>query len=148
MNSEEGTRGGRVRAWGDVKCHDVTLDRLRKLLDRHQKRSGGGRVRSGIVSTGFERLDEALPGGGLPTGSVIEVLCGGSGAGAWTLALRIADCRLRIPPAPDPQSAIHNLQSPMWWWLIVMGIFIRRRRWRRFPSSVVKLSRRDSAGVG
>ncbi len=101
MNSDEG-----VRIREDEQCHDVTLDRLRKLLNRHQQRS---RVAPGVVSTGFERLDEALPGGGLPSGSVIEVLSGGSGTGAWTLALRIAGCRLGIADFGCTQSATRDV---------------------------------------
>ncbi len=97
MMSAEGARVGPVCApvevggsGGGVSRGGETLDRLRKLLDGHRLRSGSGRSRGGCVPTGIGALDDALPQGGLPTGAVIEVLSGGLGIGAWTLAFRIA----------------------------------------------------------
>ena len=68
-----------------------TIERLRRLLARHEARRlpAGGR-RAARVSTGWLALDDRLPGGGLPGGSVIEVLSEGMGCGAGTLALRTA----------------------------------------------------------
>ncbi|MEE9297078.1 MAG: hypothetical protein V3W34_19220 [Phycisphaerae bacterium] len=85
-----------------------TVERLGKLLERYQRRRRGvaGKRRASIP-TGISELDEALPHGGLPAGSVIEVLSGGSGSGARTLALRIAIRAACV----DAQSAIRNPQS-------------------------------------
>ena len=73
------------------------LERLRELLERYhhrQARRAGWRPR--FVPTGFAALDAALPHGavapckGLPCGAVVEILADSPGAGAMSLALRVA----------------------------------------------------------
>jgi protein ImuA len=64
--------------------------RLREGRDRPQDGSGGPRG----LPTGLGPLDDALPGGGLPAGSLSEWVSIGEGGGAWTLAL-MAAARLR-----------------------------------------------------
>jgi hypothetical protein len=68
-----------------------TVERLRKLLNQYQRRRGAWtRERRAVVPTGVAALDAVLPGGGLPAGSLIEVLSGGLGTGGWTLAFNAA----------------------------------------------------------
>ncbi len=91
--SDQAVRGGPSCARIDEQTRESrdAIERLREMLERYQRRRGGGMGdRGGIVSTGIEGIDAMLPGGGLPTGSVVEVLSGGSGIGARTLAIRAA----------------------------------------------------------
>jgi protein ImuA len=43
------------------------------------------------ICLGIPALDDCLPEGGLPAGSLVEVLSAADGAGAWTLALVVAE---------------------------------------------------------
>jgi hypothetical protein len=83
------------------------IDRLRRLLVRFEdRRSRAGRDGTDLVATGIGPLDIAL-GGGLRRGSVVEVLSGGWGTGARTLAMRVAvaasihsdDASARVTPS-------------------------------------------------
>lgn len=64
-----------------------TLDRLRRLLQRYQRRRGCSRQHT---PTHLAPLDRALPHGGLPAGAVTEIYWTTPGSGATTLAFRIA----------------------------------------------------------
>jgi hypothetical protein len=61
---------------------------LEDILQRHPVWLGGA-IRSDIprISTGYELLDEELPGGGWPTGALTEILGGQEGIGELQLAL-------------------------------------------------------------
>ena len=50
-----------------------------------------------VIGTGLTPLDEVLPGGGLPQGSVIEWISDGPGQAATSLALRCAASFLSKP---------------------------------------------------
>ena len=67
------------------------ITRLRGMLEGHQRRYAlrAGWIRR-FVPTGLDPLDAALPHGGLPAGTVTEILCDQAGTGATTLAVRIA----------------------------------------------------------
>ena len=83
-----------------------TIERLRKLLGRyHERQRGIGGRRSERIPTGFAALDGVLPHGGLPAGSVIEVLSDGLGIGARTLALRAARHAAAISDVDELNSA-------------------------------------------
>jgi protein ImuA len=43
------------------------------------------------IPLGLPGLDDCLPEGGLPAGALVEVLAAAAGAGAWTLALLLAE---------------------------------------------------------
>jgi len=59
------------------------------LLQRHSVWRGGAPSAQGAaaVPTGFQALDEALPGGGWPAGGLVEVFCQGEGIGELQLVL-------------------------------------------------------------
>jgi hypothetical protein len=62
---------------------------LEHILQRHPVWRGGapGGTFSPCVSTTYPALDQALPGGGWPTGALTEVLCGQDGIGELQLLL-------------------------------------------------------------
>lgn len=61
---------------------------LENILQRHPVWLGGA-IKPDIpgISTGYELLDEELPGGGWPTGALTEILGGQEGIGELQLAL-------------------------------------------------------------
>lgn len=61
---------------------------LEDILQRHPVWRGGA-LKSEIprISTGYELLDEELPGGGWPTGALTEILSGQEGIGELQLVL-------------------------------------------------------------
>lgn len=65
------------------------MTRLAKLLEHPALWRGNtlARVRSGSVSTGSDRLDRELPGGGWPTGALTEILLERQGIGELSLLL-------------------------------------------------------------
>jgi len=69
----------------------ATLDLLRRKIADHRRslaHRAGWSPR--CWPTGLESLDEALPGGGLPCGAIVEILTETSGVGTMALAMRIA----------------------------------------------------------
>lgn len=89
-----------------------TVGRLREWLARHRQRRARRRGwTKGFIPTGLERLDAALPGGGVPNGAMTEIYSEAPGVGALTLALRIAASALFAGRSiPNRQSAIDNRQ--------------------------------------
>jgi protein ImuA len=66
-------------------------DILRKLTERIQAIESGQHCKSpAIVPLGMPALDPLLPDGGLPAGSLVELLSAAEGAGAWTFGLLMA----------------------------------------------------------
>lgn len=65
------------------------MTNLAKLLEHPALWRGDtlARVRSGSISTGFDRLDRELPGGGWPTGALTEILLERQGIGELSLLL-------------------------------------------------------------
>ncbi len=90
----------------DGEQHGIeAVRRLRQALEDYQReraRRAGWERR--FVATGLTALDEKLPHGGLPCGAITEILADAPGAGAMSLAMRIArqailpiaNCRLPI----------------------------------------------------
>ena len=68
------------------------LDLIRDLKERTQQIESSRRRELDVdgVSTGFEALDQLLPGPGLAWGTLVEWLNDGEGSGAFTLALSVA----------------------------------------------------------
>jgi len=61
---------------------------LEDILQRHPVwRGGGSKLQIPIVSTGYESLNDQLPGGGWPTGALTELLPGRKGIGELQLVL-------------------------------------------------------------
>ncbi len=68
-----------------------SVRQLREALARYRRRRRGVQK---VRPTGLAPLDAVLPGGGLPAGTVTEILTAQPGVGALTLALRAAgNCR-------------------------------------------------------
>jgi hypothetical protein len=65
-----------------------TLEELRQTIRGLERSALSERPRS-FIATGLRELDAALPGGGLPAGSLVELLAD-DGMSAWALALRLA----------------------------------------------------------
>lgn len=67
------------------------VEKLQARIDEHshQHARRSGWVRR-VIPTGLTALDEALPRGGLPNGAIIDILVRDFGAGAMSLAFRIA----------------------------------------------------------
>jgi protein ImuA len=64
---------------------------LEDLTQRIQEMESRGHPRRAPVRLGIPGLADCLPEGGLPAGALVEVLCADPGAGAWTLALLLAE---------------------------------------------------------
>jgi len=64
---------------------DQLLTTLREAIQRIERRPAR---RSGVVASGLEPLDRALPGGGFPRGALSE-LCGGQASGKTAAALAV-----------------------------------------------------------
>jgi hypothetical protein len=62
---------------------------IESLFQRHSVWRGGAPSAQGAaaVPTGFQALDEELPGGGWPAGGLVEVFCQGEGIGELQLVL-------------------------------------------------------------
>ena len=66
-------------------------DLLRRLAQRIRDIEASERPHfHDAVSLGIAGLEQALPEGRLPAGSLVELLAAAEGAGAWTLALMMA----------------------------------------------------------
>jgi protein ImuA len=66
----------------------VTLQDLARRIQEIE--SGRQPLERSATSLGIAALDNCLPGGQLPAGSLVELLASAEGAGAWTLALIMA----------------------------------------------------------
>src|SRR5262249_819397 len=60
-------------------------ERIREVESSHHPQGGS------TISLGIPPLDACLPEGGLPAGALVEILAAAEGAGAWTLALLMAE---------------------------------------------------------
>src|SRR5262249_29098673 len=66
-------------------------DVLCKLSEQiRELETGRHSAAASVIPFGFAALDDVLPDGGLPAGSLVELLSASDGAGAWTLALLLA----------------------------------------------------------
>jgi protein ImuA len=64
---------------------------LQDLAQRIQEIESRAHPRRSPIPLGIPGLDDCLPADGLPAGSLVEVLSTAAGAGAWTLALLLAE---------------------------------------------------------
>src|SRR5687768_9807253 len=61
---------------------------LEEILQRHPVWLGGAlKLQTARISTGYDLLDQQLPGGGWPTGALTEILSGQHGIGELQLVL-------------------------------------------------------------
>ena len=76
---------------GDAAEDGGVVQQLRDKLEYYKQRRArqAGWTRR-FVPTGLAPLDAALPHGGMPCGAITEILAGGPGCGAMSLAMRIA----------------------------------------------------------
>ena len=66
-------------------------DLLRKLAERIREfESGRPASAASVIPLDMAALDDLLPDGGLPAGSLVELLSAADGTGAWSLALLLA----------------------------------------------------------
>ncbi|MFQ5462114.1 MAG: ImuA family protein [Phycisphaerae bacterium] len=91
---------------------EATLDLLRRQIEDHRRRRAH---RAGwsprFWPTRLELLDQALPGGGLPCGAIVEILAGASGVGSMSLAMRIATSVSSATPDEPGLSEPHAFLS-------------------------------------
>ncbi len=71
--------------------HHARQALLADLARRIQEVESRCHPRRAPIRLGLPGLDDCLPEGGLPAGALVEVLSPAAGAGAWTLALLLAE---------------------------------------------------------
>src|SRR5438874_6936187 len=68
------------------------IDLIRDLRERAERIAASHRpaCKTGLISTGWDALDQLLPHAGLESGKLVEWLADGAGCGAVTLSLSVA----------------------------------------------------------
>lgn len=85
-------------------AQSIAVEQLRRQLFQSQPTAS----RRAVVSTGFRTLDRLLPQSGLPCGSVIEWISGGSGMRATSIALKVSAGFLKRPGAIAVVDPMHS----------------------------------------
>ncbi len=85
-------------------AQSVAVEQLRRQLLKSQPTASG----HAVVSTGFRTLDRLLPQSGLPCGSVIEWISGGSGMRATSIAFKVSAGFLKRPGAIAVVDPMHS----------------------------------------
>ncbi len=67
-----------------------TIQHLAQQLRQWERAAGGRPLQNTLQTTGIAPLDDLLPGGGLPPGSLVECLSSNTGSGTQTLACIVA----------------------------------------------------------
>ena len=86
-----------------MSTEDVVQLRLARLLEHPAIWRGTSVARAEVLSSGFDALDERLPGGGWPRSGLIEILAPRLGVGELTLLLPLLGA---LTSAPTARSAV------------------------------------------
>jgi hypothetical protein len=101
------------------------------------------------VASSFPELDRALPGGGLPLGTLVEVLTERDGSGALSLALKLAQAAVTQRPAwavVDTDHSFYPLAAALAG-LNLENLIVVRPEPRRAGWAFTQLLRSPSIGV-